>query len=61
MNVAEDVRDAFLVEVYVSAPAGFVQAQVETLAVKERKHIVKERVGIWERHDRANRDDKQMW
>jgi hypothetical protein len=57
MNVAEDVRNALAGERDLSGGTGFVEAEVESLAVKERKDVVKERIGIWEEHNTADGND----
>src|ERR1700692_937418 len=46
MNVAKDVRDSRLVELHKLRASAFVQAEIETLSVEQRKHIVKKRIVI---------------
>ncbi len=60
MNVAEDIGDAFAIKTHGAAGAGFVEAEVETLAVEERKDIVKEGILVRKLHRGARGDDEQM-
>ena len=50
MNVAEDIADSRLIELNQPSTTCFVQSEVESLAFKERKYIVKERIVIGEFH-----------
>src|SRR6476469_6379286 len=62
MNIAEDKRNARLVEVHKAGRSAFVQAQVETFAFEEREHIVKKRITIGKLHLSPNRyhNDRRM-
>src|SRR5579863_2643173 len=46
VNIAEDVRDARLVELHELRTAAFVKAEIEAFAVKQRKDIVKKRITV---------------
>ena len=46
VDIAEDVRDALAIELDGAMGVGFVEAQVKTFSVKERKDIVKKRIEI---------------
>src|SRR6478736_4385600 len=46
MDVAKNVRDAFAREGNRLCRACFVEAQVKSLSIEQRKHVVKERVGV---------------
>ena len=53
MDVAEDVRNSFAIEVDCAGRAGFVESKVETLAVEQRKHIVEPGIAVREIHRRT--------
>jgi hypothetical protein len=42
------------------ARSSLVKAEVESLSLKEREDIVKERIGVWKVYDTAYRDNLQM-
>jgi len=60
MNVAEDKRDARLVELDKTRGSAFIEPEVEALALEERKHVVKERIMIGEIYDRTDLHDEYM-
>jgi hypothetical protein len=59
MNVAEDVRNSRFVELNKLRASAFVQAEIETLAVEQRKYIVKKRIVIGELDLPARRNYQQ--
>src|SRR5579859_1849896 len=60
MNIAKEVRDAFMVEVNDSGASSFVEPQVEALSIELRKYVVKERIEIGEFDAAAQGHDEQM-
>src|SRR5271165_2819226 len=55
MNIAENVTDPGPVKMHQPRRARLVQPEIETFALKQREHIVKERVVVGERHHRTDR------
>jgi hypothetical protein len=60
MDVAKDVGDAGAREGYGLGGTGFVEAEVESLAVVEGEDVVKEGVGVGKLHDAADGNNLQM-
>ena len=60
MDVAEDIANSRTVELHPPGCARFVKSEVEPLALKERKHVMKERVEIGEIHRRADRNHEDV-
>lgn len=58
MNVTEDVRHTLAGEYYFFGGTCFVKAEVESLAVEERKDIMKERIGVWKLHHATDRNNQ---
>src|ERR1700694_1628916 len=55
MDVAEDVRNAGLVKNNVARRPGFIEPEIEALALKKRKHVVKKRIPVGKLHRCTNR------
>jgi hypothetical protein len=58
MNVTEDVRHTLAGEYCFFRGTSFVKAEVESLAIEERKDIMKERIGVWELHHATDRNNQ---
>src|SRR5581483_4651797 len=61
MYVAKDVADPGSIKANQSRAAGLVEPEIETLAFKQRKHIVKERVLIRELDNGTDRNHQHVW
>ncbi len=61
MNIAENIRDTWSIEMYISAGAALVEAQIESLTVKAREDIVKEWVEVRKGHDTTNLYHQYVW
>ncbi len=59
MNVAEDERNARLVEFDKLRGAALIESEIETLSVEQRKHVVKKRILIRELDLPSRRDHQQ--
>ena len=46
VDIAEDVGDAFAVKLYNPTCVGFIEPKIESLAIKQRKYVMKERVEV---------------
>src|SRR2546423_918326 len=46
MNIAKNERNSRTIETYITRASSFVETKVESLALKQRKHIVKKRIAI---------------
>src|SRR5207249_10929917 len=59
MDIAEDVANSWRVERERVRSPGLVESEVESLAVEQRKDVMKERIEVWKIDDRAdgNRED----
>ena len=60
MDVAEDVRNAGLVKNHIARATRFIEAEIEALALKKRKHVVKEGIPIGKLHRRTDRHHQDM-
>jgi hypothetical protein len=60
MNVAEDERNSFAVEVHGARSARLIKSQVKALAVEQRKHVVEPGIVIGKLDSRASRHYQQM-
>jgi hypothetical protein len=58
MNVTEDVRYTLAGEYYFFGGTSFVKAEVESLAIEERKDIMKGKIGVWELHHATDRNNQ---
>ena len=59
MNIAEDERNARLVELDEAGRATFVESEIETFSVEQRKDIVKKRIVVGKLNFSARRDHQQ--
>src|ERR1017187_8873630 len=59
VNVAEDKRNARLVELDKASSATLVEAKIETFSVEQRKHIVKKRILVGKLYFPAGWDYQQ--
>ena len=59
MNVAEDERNAGLVELHGLSAAALVESEIEAFAVEQRKDIVKKRIPVGKLDLPARRDHQQ--
>src|ERR1035438_1140271 len=60
MNIAEDVRHAFMIEAHPFCASSLIKPQIESLPIELRKDVVKERVEIWEFDCASQWHDKQV-
>src|ERR1700722_4246152 len=60
MNIAEDVRNTIAIEPDRASGMGFVETEVKTLSVEERKNIVVERVEVGKVYAAAGPDNQNM-
>src|SRR6185437_6382259 len=60
MNIAEDEGNSFARKHHLARASTFIQAQIETLAVEQGKHIVKERILVRKADHATDRNDEQM-
>ena len=56
VNIAEDIANSGTVEMHAVSGARLIKSQVESLAVKQREDIMKERIVIRKINHRADRD-----
>jgi hypothetical protein len=60
VNVAEDVRDSRTIERDIPVAARLIEPKIESFAFKQRKHVMEERITIWELDHGADRDHKDV-
>jgi len=60
VNVAENVRYSFTGEDHIFRLSRFIQTEIESLPVKQRKDVVKERIGVRKRDHASYRYDQQV-
>src|SRR5947209_20502778 len=61
MNIAKDEGDSRPVETNIASGPRFIKTKVESLALKERKDIVKKWITIGKLDHRPDRNHKQVW
>jgi len=60
MNIAEEKADACMVEADGVGGTSFIEPEIETLAIEERKDVVKEGIAIREVHDGTDADNGEV-
>src|SRR6476620_3773709 len=48
MNITENVADSRTIKMHYTARAGFIQAEIKTLSLKQGKHVMEPRIAIGE-------------
>lgn len=60
MDVAENIGDALSREDDAARGAGLIESEIEAPPIEERKHVVKEWVGIWKSNTASHRHNQQV-
>ena len=60
MNIAEDVRNTIVVEMYSPCASAFIQTEIETFSIEQRENVMEKGVEVWELNTTAGGDHKQM-